>query len=560
MNDCEVLVVGAGPTGLTVAVELARRGVDVRVVEKEPRYPTGTRARGLSPRSMEIMADLGVAERLVADGSTDPVVIRMYDRRGRFIDVRVGAEPSPTRGAPYPRGVLCATWQVEAALRDRLAEHGVTVELDSAVQELEQDEHGVTAVLRSGDGTTRRVRAAYLVGADGGRSTVRKLLGLSFPGRGFGDMTLLVADLAVSGMSRENVHHSWRRGATLAPNPHDDTFWFSTALFPDADGTLPEPSLELCQELFHQRTGRTEVRFTAAPWMSTYRFSARMVDRYRSGHAFVAGDAAHIHIPAGGQGMQTGIQDGYNLGWKLAAVLRGADPELLDSYQAERRPVAARLLASSTRRGLVMLAQGLVMWLATRVRPVGTLFWRWWTSGTDQLDVAYRGSALSREVGRGWSSAWGAVSGSGRSRLRAGDRVPDLPLWDTDADAEVRLFDVLRGPHWTVLGVGADSAATVAAVRDRFGGQVRGQVVVVERAEGVEGAERSESHGGTEPGLDEGRLRDRDRRVRTLLGGTDGTVFVVRPDGHLGLAGRADVATVVDYLEGKVARAARMAE
>lgn len=536
MSGSEVLVVGAGPTGLTAAVELARRGIDVRVVEKGSSFQIGTRARGLSPRSMEVMDDLGLAERLLAVGSTEELTMRMYDKRGRSTDIRVPSAVGPGQGAPYPRGLVCGTWRIEEALRSRLAEHGVEVELDSAVTEVEQGEDGVRVTVESESGRVRRLETAYLIGADGGRSTVRKLLGIGFsaPGRSglegkpAAETTLLVADVRLDGMSREYVNHMWSRGAVLVPNPHEDTFWFSLGLAPGPDGTFPEPSLELCERLFHERTGRTEVRFRELVWVSTYRFNVRLADRYRVGRAFLAGDAAHVHIPAGGQGMNTGIQDAYNLAWKLAAVLRGAEPELLDSYQAERRPVAARVLADSTRRGLILMAQGIVMAAAARFGSVGRRFWRWWGSRSTQLDLHYRGSVLSREAGD-----------TGGGGVRAGDRVPDLRLVPSGAGREVRLFDLMRGPHWTVLASGDGAADAVLRLRRRFGAAVRAEEVLggTGDPDGREAAARLF-----------GRAGSGDRPV----------VLAIRPDGYAGFRGGGDVRPVEEYLESVLGRTATM--
>ncbi|GAB3416437.1 FAD-dependent monooxygenase [Flindersiella endophytica] len=508
MSDerCEVLVVGAGPTGLTAAVELARRGIDVRVVEAATAFGVGTRARGLSARSMEVMDDIGIAGRLIEVGSTDPFTIRMYDRRGRYNDITVHGDREPSSDLPYPRGILCSTSRIEAALRDQLKLHGVTVELDSAARDLVQHEDEVQVTVESAAGDQRQIRASYVIGADGGRSVIRKQLGLKFEaidGTQFQEheavkgRVSVVADLLVEGLPRDEVNHMWPGGVAISPNPKADTYWFTAGLTPGPDGTVEPPTLESCERLFHERTGLTQVKFVGSPWMSTYRFNVRMVDHYRSGRVFVAGDAAHIHIPAGGQGMNTGIQDAYNLGWKLAAVVRGADERLLDTYEAERHPVAAKVLRDSTRRGAALFLQAVLMQVAGRIKPLGRMFWRWWGKNR-QLDVAYRSSALSREVG----------PAPGKGSLRAGDRVPGP-------------FDLLRGPHWTVFGLGARTAGLL----DELGKLPGVQAHVLES---------------------------------TPHGPSDGMLLVVRPDGYLGLRCPADAAVVTDYLHDKLGQTETM--
>jgi 2-polyprenyl-6-methoxyphenol hydroxylase-like FAD-dependent oxidoreductase len=450
--------------------------------------------------------------------------MQMYDPAGKpTIHVTLQDDPEPRPGVPYPGGLLVSTARVEAALRDRLAEFGREVELDRELRELTQDDAGVEATMVDSGGGTHRVRAAYVVGADGGRSAVRKLLGLGFAGESREDQHLYVGDVVLEGIPRDDVIHMWPGGVSLASNPHADTWWMTAGMTPDADGKTPEPTLELLEELFRVRTGLTHVRFLGTPWLSKYRFNVRMVDRYRSGRVFVAGDAAHVHVPAGGQGMNTGIQDGYNLGWKLGAVLRGADPALLDTYEHERLPIARDVLAQSTARANAMLSPSLparlLMVLVFRVQPLAGVFWRWWGARSNHLDLHCRSSTLSRE------------SAAPRSRLRAGDRVPDVRLWSVAEGREIRLFDVLRGTHWTVLGLGTP-------VPRRFEGDVRVETIAT---------------GAVPPG--DKSLLDRWGEARRLLGRGGDTVLVVRPDGYLGLRGGGDPDAVASYLAPLAGRA-----
>lgn len=488
--DCEVLVVGAGPTGLTAAVDLARRDVHVRVVERSAAYSTGTRARGLNARSLEIAEDLGILDRLQRVGALGQR-IRMYVNGRPTVDaVLTDPTPAPRPGIPYPQGLRVSTADIEAALRERLAELGGSVELDSTLVGLTQDDDGVTATVRSGDGREREIRAAYVIGADGGRSAVRRLLGLRFEGTTVDDRHLYVADVVLAGLEADDSVHMWDTGVALAANARGGTWWMTADVEPDENGDSPEPSRTLLELLLQERTGRHDVRIMDAPWMSKYRFNVRLVDRYRAGRVFVAGDAAHVHTPAGGQGMNTGIQDAYNLCWKLAAVLRGANPTLLDTYESERRPLAKAVLAQSTRRFGALGGRGPVAVLAAlafRIRPLASRFWRWWAARSSHLDLHYRDSPLSRHAG------------TARLRLRAGDRMPDVRIGRVGEHSGERLFDRLRGPDWTVLRLPPDAGDEVR----RLVGADASEVVFVVRPDGYVGLVAPDT-----PGAAEDYLRD----------------------------------------------------
>jgi 2-polyprenyl-6-methoxyphenol hydroxylase-like FAD-dependent oxidoreductase len=429
-----VLVVGAGPTGLTLACDLARRGVPVRVVDKAPTFPAGSRGKGLSPRSLEILDDLGVIKEVLAAGVT-------HLRHRKYSGTEVVAESDPAAGLvatdemPYPIGLLIPQWRVEEILRDRLADFGVSVELGSELHGLIQDAEGVTATVGAAE-----IRADYLVGCDGGRSIVRKALGIGFAGETHDTQLMAVGDVHVDGLSRD-AWHQWFAGngaIMLCPLPGTQDFQVQASPEYDADGTPLEPTLERFQATFDRIAGLPGVRLHDLTWRSTYRVNIRMVDRMQSGRAFLAGDAAHVHPIAGGLGMNTGIQDAYNLGWKLSAVHSGAaSPALLDTYDEERLPIASWLLNITTERlDAVMEA----------IKTPGGGVDAGASPEISQLGLGYRWSRLSRETGGGpWA-------------LRVGDRAPDSPV------EHGRLFDLFRGPHFTLLGFGAGAAPALDAV------------------------------------------------------------------------------------------------
>jgi 2-polyprenyl-6-methoxyphenol hydroxylase-like FAD-dependent oxidoreductase len=395
MYETGVLIVGAGPAGLTLALDLARRGISFRLIDAAASPFAGSRGKGIQPRTLEIFEDLGVLDAILATGARYP---RIRIHLGPF-SLRAGSlAPSkqPTEGVPYPNLWMVPQSRTEQILRERLAELGGQVEFDEALATFTQTEHGVDAVLKSGE----RVRASFLVGCDGGHSTVRKVLGLRLEGEAIDDKPMLVADLEIEGLDRRDWH-LWPSfvGGVIGLCPLPNTPLFQLIARAKAASGIEDTVLKV--------TGH---RVQRVAWSSIYQPAVRMVDCYRVGRVLLAGDAAHVHPPAGGQGLNTGIQDAYNLGWKLACVVRGGPDSLLDTYEAERLPIAATVLGLSRR-----LHQ-------TRSIKRGET--------TNQLGLHYRTSSLSSGVTLG--------------RLHPGDRIPDLRLEDGS-----RLFDHLRGHHAT---------------------------------------------------------------------------------------------------------------
>ncbi|WP_436761003.1 FAD-dependent oxidoreductase [Streptosporangium sp. V21-05] len=533
MIQDQVLVVGAGPTGLTLAIDLARRGVDVRIVERSPEPPTGSRGKGIQPRTQEVFDDLGVIEEVIATGGIYPAM-RAYrgDQvvwEGRMHEIR-----EPDAEVPYPMVLMQPQWRVERILRDRLAELGRMVEFGVEVTGFEQDGDGVTVTLTgpglgAGSGSepvsgseqgagcgVERVRCAYLVGADGGRSFVRGHLPIGFEGETFETERMLIGDVRTPDLDRE-YWHVWADTATgtmrvaLCPLPGTDVFQFTAPV----TGETPELSPESFQKIFDEGSGRTDVRFTAVSWVSLYRVNIRMAERFRAGRVLLAGDAAHVHSPAGGQGLNTGVQDAYNLGWKLAAALGGAPGRLLDTYEEERLPVAADVLGISTR--------------LHRRAEAGERDAHVRDGETQQLLLGYRGASLA--VGeRGGERVPDAVLGTG---TRSGE-VSGTETRPDDVTATGRLFDVLRGPHFTLLAVGTAHAALVKEVNAAYGPGVRAHTVLQ----------------GDEP-CGPGDLLDVDGRIHRHYGRG---LVLVRPDGYVGYHGGED--GLQDYLAGVVARPA----
>ncbi|WP_372671972.1 FAD-dependent monooxygenase [Amycolatopsis kentuckyensis] len=415
--DTRVLIAGAGPTGLTLAIELARRDVGVRIIDKAETFFVGSRGDGLQPRTLEVFEDLGVLDEVLAQGAA-PVPIKIH-LGGEVVGERMMFDPvEPTPDKPYPTGWFLGQSQTEGILRDRLAEFGVHVELATALTGFEQSSDGVTATLSTGE----TVRAEYLVGADGGKSFVRKALGIAFEGTTDESIRMLLGDVRADGLDRSYGH--WfatpdepMSGMVFSPLPGTPHFQFGASL---AEGeTDVETALPAVQARLDALSGGT-VRLSDLAWSTVWRPNVRLAARFRDGRVFLAGDSAHVHPPTGGQGLNTGVQDAYNLGWKLA----DGSPELLDSYEAERRTVAARVLGVST---------GLMQKYVDGDEDAHHR-----GEETQQLDISYRG---------------GPLSPSGAGALRPGDRAPDSPLVSADGK-RVRLFEVFRGPHATRLVFG----------------------------------------------------------------------------------------------------------
>ena len=402
MQHTDVLVIGAGPTGLTLGIDLARRGVDALVVEKGDTLSPGSRGKGLQPRTLEVFEDLGVVEEILAAGG--PYPLRANWKDGVRLDEEQMFDPAKDgeEGSRFTIPWMIPQWRTQEILHDRLRALGGQVLFSHEALTHRQDDAGVTVTFSGGTA----IRARYVVAADGGRSPLRQSLGIGMTGDGAPEADLfLVGDVRVPGLARDGWHFFHAEAGILGLCPLAGTDQFQLIV----QRPSGEASLETVDALLRERTHLTGA--TDLTWHSVFRPRTALADRFRAGRVLLAGDAAHVHPPTGGQGLNTSVQDAYNLGWKLGAVLKGAPVALLDTYEEERRANATGMLALATavQRGEVRRGR------ATR-----------------QLDLNYRESTLSRETRQ-------APSG-----LRPGDRVPDT-LHGIDLHA------LIQGPHWTEL-------------------------------------------------------------------------------------------------------------
>jgi 2-polyprenyl-6-methoxyphenol hydroxylase-like FAD-dependent oxidoreductase len=516
--DTDVLVVGAGPVGLTLAFDLARRDISCRIIDQAPTYPIGTRGRGINARTQEVFEALDVLEPISTYAEPDRIW-RIYGPGNQLVREFNPASlvPMPTPDKPYLAPLMVGQQHTEAVLRERLASLGVHVEMNTQLVDLTQHEQGVEASVQSGEAESTKIQARYLVGCDGGHSTVRHCANIAFQGETWHEEQVL-ANVTVSGLDPDywcSWSHSDKGTVTLNSMSRSHTWFFIAPLSPDEHGSYPAPTLETLQRLFDERAGIAGVCLSDPTWISVWRPNIRMVERYRDSRVFLAGDAAHVHSAAGGQGLNTGVQDAYNLGWKLAAVLSGAPDTLLDTYQAERLPIAAGVLASTSirHRELNQSLSGQGQGLTNLLSGKETF------ADPTQLSLNYRGSELSRDEG-------------GTTGIRAGDRAPDAPCHKAGCSEALRLFDVLRGPHFTLLTFGDHPTPRLP--------EAYNDVVQVYRLA------RPDSKTTT---TDNRTLIDSMGHAYRAYGITNDAVILIRPDGYIGLTGgNMGLEPVIDYL------------
>jgi len=365
----DVVVVGAGPTGLLLAGDLAEAGVRVGVFEKRREESNLTRAFAVHARTLEQLDARGLADRLVADGN--PVAeLRLFGA----VSVTLAALPSR-----FPFVLVTPQYHVERLLRERAAAAGADLLRGARVTRVVPDGDRVRIVVDAGEGGLRGATARYVVGADGHHSTVRDQLGLAFPGRSV-VRSLMLADVRLARPPAELLTIEGNRHGFCFVVPFGDGWYRVIARDPRRELPDGEPvTLAEIADLVRRVVG-TDFGMHDPRWMSRFHSDERQVTRYRVGRVLLAGDAAHVHSPAGGMGMNTGLQDAANLGWKLAAVLHGrAGDDLLDTYGAERRPVGAMVLQTSggliraamLRGPVVRAARNVVVRAALAVRPLG---------------------------------------------------------------------------------------------------------------------------------------------------------------------------------------------
>jgi 2-polyprenyl-6-methoxyphenol hydroxylase-like FAD-dependent oxidoreductase len=452
----DVLVAGAGPTGLLAAAELVRRGVACRVIDQAPAPSVHSKALGIMARTLEVLDAIGIADRFISAGRKVHGA-NAYAGGKRILHVALDELDSPN-----PFVLSLPQSETERLLTEHLESLGVRIERQVALTGLSQTDARVEAKLVGPGGKEESCSVPWLLGADGAHSQARKSVGLPFDGKQF-EEAFILGDLHVDWDLADDETHGFLspEGAVVCIPLPGARSWRLVGDAPRWLAPNADPTLECFQRVMLERAGKIEPLFDAG-WLATFRIHRRIVPHYRSGRVFLLGDAAHIHSPVGGQGMNTGLQDAYNLAWKLALVVKQRAPDsLLDSYEPERRPIAAETLEGTDLATRVVtlrnpIARELRDGLAGFLGSLEVVQQRV-TQRAAGLTLHYRKSPAVEEH-RAPLHALRIFGTSGEERPslaewrdfgeapRAGDRAPDVAL-----PGGARLWGHLRGPQHTLL-------------------------------------------------------------------------------------------------------------
>ena len=499
----DVLIVGAGPTGLMLANQLGRRGLRPIVIDRHSGPAQQSRAMAVHARTLEIYSKLGIAARAVESGEQGNGANMWV---GGTLKARVPLEDMGKDLSPFPYVLMLGQDENERIMGDRLRDWGIDIAWNTELVALEQHVDHVTTTIKQPDGTLRTVDSAYVAGCDGSRSAVRQMNGIGFPGAAY-EQSFFVADTEATGpmVPNELNVYLWDKGFHLYFPMRGPNRWRVIGLLPKVLQSRTDLTFEDLLPSIREE-GARGLSFTSCLWFSTYRIHHRRTERFRDRQCFLLGDAAHVHSPMGGQGMNTGLQDAYNLAWKLALVISGrADDQLLDTYEGERLPFADRLIATTDRAFRFVVSDS---WLGgmfrTRVMPnVAAIamkphFMRKAAFMTlSQIGIEYGASPLST-----------TLAGIPKGAPAAGQRFPWLQLAFADGVARQDLFERLDDTTFNLLVIGQPPPSTESL---GLGDLLRTHVVPLE-GENIRALER----------------------VHIAAP----AVYLLRPDGHIGLAGR----------------------
>jgi 2-polyprenyl-6-methoxyphenol hydroxylase-like FAD-dependent oxidoreductase len=499
----DVLIVGAGPTGLMLANQLARRGVTPMIIDRHSGSAQQSRAMAVQARTLEIYAKMGIVEEALALGARGGAA-NMW-ANGRWT-ARIPIGDIGKSLSPYPFILMLGQDDNERIMGASLRGHGVDVHWNTELIALEQQPDHVEIVLKQPDGSTRELTATWVAGCDGSRSPVREMSGITFPGAPY-EHVFFVADTEATGSMKPgelNVY-LWRDGFHLFFPMRGKDRW-------RVIGILPEPMRNRADLTFgdlvpalRQEAG-AGLTFKECSWFSTYRIHHRAAEKFRDRRCFLLGDAAHVHSPMGAQGMNTGLQDAYNLAWKLALVVKGrAGAALLDSYEQERIPVAQRLLSTTDRAFQLVVSDS---WLAGtfRTRIMARVAARAMTiervrrlafRTISQIGIRYSATPLSQ-----------SLPGLPKEASTAGERFPWLRLRMRPGEPAEDLFERLDDTRFNLLVFGhPDGGVGLPPADDLLN-------VHVIPADASNDAELARAH-----------------IPRP-------SAYLLRPDGHIGLCGR----------------------
>lgn len=511
MRSTDVIIVGSGPTGLAFACQLIRYGIDFIIIDKKETTTPYSKAIGVQARTLEIYEQIGLADKLIAEGTLAEAARMIVGGRIRgeisFKDVGKGM-------SPYPFFLFVEQGVHERILYDFILSHGEDVCWLTEVESFTQNADRVTAKVKDASGQTTTIEAKYLVGCDGSKSLTRHSLGLKFAGGTF-ERLFYVADV--------QIDWDFRHGAFYVCLAKTNV----TAFFPMRGaennyrivGTFPEGHEKDEDEILYEEVERQivadtelDLDITGVNWFSVYKVHSRSVDKFSNGRCFLAGDSAHIHTPAGAQGMNTGIQDGYNLAWKLALAVNGtASSKVLESYNEERLPNAKRLVQTTDRFFLLGASKNwFAVFVRTRIAPYLANFVfslsflrRRLFPLVSQIGINYRDSSLNQTIGK--------------FKVKAGDRMPWFEI------NEKSIYEFLREPLFHLV-IFSDGKAAIPSVPDQLMDQWKGKI---------------DSH-----------FFSLDSRAPEIFGSSKSFFLILRPDNYIGLLSDDFSPTIVErYLD-----------
>jgi 2-polyprenyl-6-methoxyphenol hydroxylase-like FAD-dependent oxidoreductase len=528
---CDALVVGAGPVGLTMALELTRQGLNCRIIDLCATPTDKSKALVIWSRTLELLDHAGVAQDFIPAGMFAKGA-SIYGSGKRLVQVEIHREDTA-----YPRPLLIPQSETERVLNENLVRRGVRVQRQTQLVGFVDKGNQIVSTLRHADGQEEKVTSRWLLGCDGAHSTVRKELGFEFSGE-FEPNDWMLADVHLDGpIPGDEISAYWHRDGVLIFFPFAPGRCRVIADLGQAPGTEKpaDPTLEQVQAVVDQR-GPTGVRLHDPVWLAGFRIHERKVDQYGRGHVFLAGDAAHIHSPAGGQGMNTGMQDAFNLAWKIALVHRGqAQESILQSYTQERSAVGDMVLhdaglftrVATLRNPVLQFMRNHLMSLAGKLSAVQERA----ISQLSELAIHYPESPLN---GDDAGDAWG-------STVTAGDRLPDATVSELRSGKEMRLLEALRGADFTLLVLPSaeelkDDASSVDAmlqhahaVTAEFRDVVQTVLVL---PSGFQALAKT-------PASVAAVLVDEKGQVHQRLGLRGAAIALVRPDSYVGFRGHA---------------------
>ena len=554
VSVADVLILGAGPVGLTLACELARRGVSIRIVDKAPVIREISKALIWHVRTQEVLDKVGIIERGKAEAAPlREVVVRAYGKR-------IGAWNLHGLDSPHPHPLIIGQNRTQHLLLDLLQSRGADVEWNTEAAAFQMDLNGATVTLiktNPQDNTTAEetIRAAYVVGCEGSNSLVRKTLGLTFEGERYIGEQFIQADCKIKwGLPSGRSYVFLTEDGILMTIEMPDGITRIFISLPDspqreaeqkpaaptqgaAEDISREPTLDDIRDNLLRLTG-IEAELSEPVWLARYRNQHRIANKFAEGRAFVAGDAGHVHVPIGGQGMNTGIQDAFNLGWKLAGVVKGTyQPAILDTYNAERYPVAQGLLHGTDRAYKGIIHPGELQQKAARL--FGPFLLRLHPAQNaarntlEELEITYPDTPLNYD-------------GGGSAGPKPGERLLDAPVVRWADRQTVSLNEVTRTAEWTLLLFGgltpradyAPLAELAREIAEQRGPQIETHLVIADFA-----PPPALSFNGS-------ILLDSETYLHERYGVHSPAIYLLRPDQCVGFrGGMNDAPALRDYLQ-----------